>query len=147
MAINTGGVTPGVNVEINGNLYLQPGGGHSYCNSGNAGELKFEQNGCFYFCDGEVRQTLSEDFPGEDIKKRCGETPRCRTKEGVQLETSLQAQVVYLTGNSENCNNRRKEVKCRPTNGGTRAAFVDISSNVPISQDVYFVCSPGTRAE
>jgi hypothetical protein len=71
MVINTDTVLEGINLNIGGSMQLidTPRG---HCSDTNGGELIYD-DGCFYYCDGEVRNTLAENFkgPGVNMKMKC----------------------------------------------------------------------------
>jgi hypothetical protein len=76
MAINTNATPAGVNVNINGAVYI---GGQNLiaqpCTAALGGTFE-QQNGCFYFCDGQYWQTLNLEFTGDDsTANRCNTTP------------------------------------------------------------------------
>jgi hypothetical protein len=82
MGINTGSSHAGVNVFVNGAVYL---GGSSKlidtagsCTGSTQGTFEMT-GGCYYFCDGKYWQVTNLSFGGDDAAVRCNH-PNAATK-------------------------------------------------------------------
>lgn len=72
MAINTAQALTNVNVTLGGALYLgNEGLATNACTNDLKGTFERNDQGCYYYCDGLLRQPLNMGFTGADIKGQC----------------------------------------------------------------------------
>ena len=119
MGINKNDAPAGVNVAIDGAVYLGGVSKHTAvsCTDTHAGTIE-AKNGCYYFCDGKFRQLASLSFMGDDVAAHCDgggslAVSQVCDLDGVKLRVGDTIQA-YTVAKHSNCESQKTTITCQP---------------------------------